>query len=79
MAIEVRLFTTLREYLPPGSVDGVYHYELEGKEIVRDLVNRLNLPFPQVHLIIINGEQGSLDSEIKDDDRIGFFPPVGGG
>ncbi|MBS4024266.1 MAG: MoaD/ThiS family protein [Clostridia bacterium] len=79
MAIEVRLFTTLREYLPPGSVDGVYHYEPEGKEIVRDLVNRLNLPFPQVHLIIINGEQGSLDSEIKDGDRIGFFPPVGGG
>ena len=75
----MRLFTALRECLPPGSVDGVYSYEPEGKETIKDLANRLNLPFPQLHLIMINGEQGSLDTEIKDGDRIGFFPPVGGG
>lgn len=79
MAVEVRLFTTLRELLPKESKDGVYYYELKGKETVRDLANKLNLPFPQLHLIMINGEQGSLDSEIKDGDRLGFFPPVGGG
>ncbi|MGF7184851.1 molybdopterin converting factor small subunit [Desulfitispora alkaliphila] len=79
MAVEVRLFATLRDYYPPDTVDGVYKYNPQGEETVRELAERLELPFVQIHLIMINGIQGNLDHKIKDGDRIGFFPPVGGG
>lgn len=79
MAVEVRLFTTLRDYYPDDVVDGVFQYELKGEKTVRDLAQELNLPFAHIHLIMVNGEQGDLDYKLKDGDRIGFFPPVGGG
>ncbi|MDW7673292.1 MAG: MoaD/ThiS family protein [Bacillota bacterium] len=79
MAVEVRLFTTLREFLPPESIDGVYQYQMEGEKTIKELAAELKLPFPHIHLIMINGEQGNLDSTFRDGDRVGFFPPVGGG
>lgn len=79
MAIEVRLFATLRQFLPADSVDGVYYYQLAGEKTVKEVAEKLQLPFPDIHLIMINGEQGKLDSAINDGDRLGFFPPVGGG
>jgi molybdopterin converting factor small subunit len=33
----------------------------------------------EIHIILINGVHGTLDSELNDGDRLGVFPPVGGG
>ena len=79
MAVEIRCHATLRDKLKESTEKGLLEYELQGETTIRELASSLSLPAEELHLVIINGMQGDLDSEIKDGDRIGFFPPVGGG
>jgi molybdopterin converting factor small subunit len=46
---------------------------------VRDLVQQLGIPETKAKLIFINSFKVTLDSVLKDGDRLGIFPPVGGG
>lgn len=80
LAVEVRLYATFREYYPPEAEDGVYMHELKKEgETLKELVSKLNIPLNEIHLLIINGKQGDFDYQLQDGDRIGLFPPVGGG
>ncbi|WP_272701263.1 MoaD/ThiS family protein [Desulfovibrio sp. Fe33] len=75
MGIEIKTFATLAKYLPENSAD----YPVEPGETVRSLVNRLGIPEKDVTLIFVNALRSDLDREIQDGDRVGLFPPVGGG
>jgi molybdopterin converting factor small subunit len=75
MGIELKCFATLAKYLPENSRD----YPVEPGETVRSLVARLGIPEEDVTLVFINALRSSPDSGIKDGDRVGLFPPVGGG
>ncbi|ACB84411.1 MoaD/ThiS family protein [Natranaerobius thermophilus] len=76
--IEVRCYATLREYLPQGAEAGVYQYET-AKHTIGEIVDELGLPREDLHLIIKNGINVDLEETVEDGDRIGFFPPIGGG
>ncbi|MCJ2164063.1 MULTISPECIES: MoaD/ThiS family protein [unclassified Pseudodesulfovibrio] len=75
MGIEIKCFATLAKFLPENSDD----YPIESGETVRSLVKKLAIPEKEVTLMFINSLRSQLDSEIKDGDRVGLFPPVGGG
>jgi len=46
---------------------------------VMDLVTQFGIPEADVKLIFINGKRELLSYVLKDNDRVGIFPPVGGG
>jgi len=46
---------------------------------VMDLVTKFGIPEEDVKLIFINGKRELLSYVLKDNDRVGIFPPVGGG
>ncbi len=46
---------------------------------VADIVANLDLPKEQVKLIFINGRKAELSTVLQEGDRLGLFPPVGGG
>lgn len=75
--IDVRLFATL----PMRSAAGRKEFQLEAVPglTVRQVIEGEGLSVGEVHIILINGLHGSLDSELVDGDRLGAFPPVGGG
>jgi len=75
MGIELKCFATLAKFLPENGDD----YPVESGETVRSLVNKLGMPEKDVTLIFINAVRSNLDSEVNDGDRVGLFPPVGGG
>jgi molybdopterin converting factor small subunit len=75
MGIEIKSFATLAKYLPENGQD----YPIEPGETVRSLITKLGIPEKDVTLVFINALRSSLDSEIADGDRVGLFPPVGGG
>ncbi|EGB13917.1 thiamine S protein [Pseudodesulfovibrio mercurii] len=75
MGIELKCFATLRDYLPENSDD----YPVEPGETIRSLVAKLGIPEKDVTIMFINSRFSKLDNEIKDGDRVGLFPPVGGG
>ncbi len=75
--IDVRLFATL----PMRSTSGRKEFALEPRPglTVGEIVDAEGLRRTDVHIVMINGKHGSLDSELDDGDRLGLFPPVGGG
>ena len=75
MTIDLRLFATLQQFEPPSS----QAFIIEPETCVRTLVRDLDIPEIKAKLIFINGIKRDLDSVLKDGDRVGIFPPVGGG
>ena len=75
--IDVRLFATLPMHSSSGRKE--FQVEPEAGLTVRDVVRREGLREAEIHIIMLNGVHGTLDSPLADGDRLGLFPPVGGG
>ncbi len=75
MGIEIKLFATLTKFLPDNS-DA---FPIDEGETIQSLIEKLGLPEKEVTLMFINSLRSDRDSVIKDGDRVGLFPPVGGG
>jgi sulfur carrier protein ThiS len=46
---------------------------------VKGLLENMGVPFEAVKVIFINGLHASGDEVLRDNDRVGVFPPVAGG
>jgi molybdopterin converting factor small subunit len=79
MKIEIHLYASLAKYLPENAKNKTCTIELSNHPVVSDLIKKMELPDKAVKLIFINGIHASRTSELKDGDRVGIFPPVGGG
>ncbi len=80
MAIEVRLFATLRRFRPGLEVGEPVRLEVdEGMTVRRALEEVLGIPPGVVKAVFVNDTYSELDRILADGDRVGVFPPVGGG
>lgn len=75
MRIDVQCFATLASHSPQkGSM------EVAEGTTIEDLVDMLGIEKSEVRLVFVNGKnQSDWSSRIQPGDRIGIFPPVGGG
>ncbi len=73
--IDLKLFVTLSKYHPHGS-GGV---EVAEGTSVEKLIRDLGIPDKTVKLIFINGKKAQVTRILAEGDRVGMFPPVGGG
>jgi sulfur carrier protein len=79
MEVEVKLFATLRDYLPKGSGKFSCKMEVDGHTRIKDLLDRLKIPKEIPKIILVNGIHGKEDQMVKDGDVVSIFPPVAGG
>jgi len=79
MEIEVKLFATLRDYLPKGSGQFSCKVEIDSADTVRDVLEKLNIPKAMPKIILVNGVHSNLDRVLKFGDVLSVFPPVAGG
>ena len=79
MPIKVFLSSTLRRSV--SGYDPVKGINLtESREItVKDLCKKINVPVNNVKIVIIDGKIESTDYILKGNERVGLFPPLGGG
>lgn len=75
MHIQIKLFASLLEKLP-GNAD---QFPVADGSTVADLVAELDIDPQDAKLIFINGRKGALESVLTEGDRVGLFPPIGGG
>ncbi|THB78044.1 MAG: MoaD/ThiS family protein [Desulfobacteraceae bacterium] len=75
MKININLFATLSPYLPENSEA----YTMEPDTRLDTLITRLGIPQEQVKLVFVNGKRQELSYVLDEGDRVGVFPPVGGG
>jgi len=75
ISIDLKLFATLQEFTPQSSGAHI----IAAGTSVGTLVQQLGIPEKKAKLIFINNLKATLDTVLKDGDRLGIFPPVGGG
>jgi sulfur-carrier protein len=73
--ITLKLYATLQSYLRAGSED----LAITPGMTIRDLLRQLELPEEKAQLIFIDGVKADLLSVLQGGERVGIFPPVGGG
>jgi len=77
--VEVRLYATLRKYHPnPGNSDA-FTIELDDDTKLGDLVDKLKIPREQVGVLMVNGKWEKEGYLLREGDRVGLFPLIGGG
>jgi sulfur carrier protein len=79
MEIEVKLFATLRDYLPKGSSRFSCKMGVDGSTRVQDILSRLKIPEEIPKIIFINDVHGKEDQILKDGDLLSILPPIAGG
>ena len=80
MRVQVRLYATLAEARPGLRAGEPIDLELRDGARLPDLLRRLRIEPPAVHLVILNGRPvHDRACRLSDGDRLGLFPPVGGG
>lgn len=75
ITINLNFFATLRSFLP----DSPKIMEIPVGTSVMDLVAGFGIAETDVKLIFINGKKELPSYILKHNDRVGIFPPVGGG
>jgi hypothetical protein len=73
--VELRLFATLAALTPANSLA----YPIESGMRVRELLVKIGVPVGEAKLIFVNGVRAELESRLFGNERVGIFPPVGGG
>ncbi len=79
MEIEIKLFATFRECLPPGTDGFSFKKALPEETSVREVMEELKLPVDVPKIIIVNGRHATEDYVVNDGDVVSFFPPIAGG
>ncbi|VEN72945.1 Molybdopterin converting factor, small subunit [Candidatus Desulfarcum epimagneticum] len=73
--VEINLFASLSRYEPENK----NHFPVNPGDSAEDVLKSLGVPLDEAKLIFINGIRKSLSSVLQNGDRLGVFPPVGGG
>jgi len=79
IAVEVRLFASLRKYRPDLGIGECFIITLNDNANLGNLLDELKVPKEEVKAVFVNGRWEEEDYPLRDRDRIGIFPPIGGG
>lgn len=79
MKVYVKLFALLRDHHPGPNRSEPLVVDLAEGATAADLVPALRLPAQLVRHAFINNQQKTLNTPLKDGDKINLFPPVVGG
>ena len=79
MEIEVKLFATLRDYLPKESSRFSCKMKIDGQTQVKDILSSLKIPEEIPKILLVNGIHAKKEQILKEGDVLSIFPPVAGG
>ncbi len=79
MEIELRLYATLVKYAEKNKIPQFSTVELEEGLILANLLEKFGILREHVRIAMVNGKRAELNQVLRDGDRVGLFPPVGGG
>lgn len=84
ITVQVKLFMSLKKYLPENAQEGSTCLKIEKGAKVKDLLARLGIPFEEDKIIVLNGISYKQSEEtnsivLQDGDVIAIFPPIAGG
>lgn len=69
-----RFYAELNDFLPSARRMVAFTHCFEGSPSVKDLIEALGVPHPEVDLILVNGESVGFAHQVRDGDRISVYP-----
>ena len=79
ITVHVRLFATLRRYLPDLELGEAADVRLPDGATVGQLIDQLGLSTDEVKVVFVDGVVRQPKDLLSEGDEVGVFPPVGGG
>ncbi|MGQ7848370.1 MoaD/ThiS family protein [Granulosicoccus sp. 3-233] len=84
MKITFKLYATLQDLLPPGSVKNAVTIEVPDSVTLNQIIDQYKVPRELAHLVLVNGifkctEDRDVTGVLKDNDVLAIWPPVAGG
>jgi uncharacterized protein with PIN domain/sulfur carrier protein ThiS len=73
-AVTIRVYGELNDFLPAVCRQSTLVCEFKSTSSVKDLVEALGVPHPEVDVIVVNGRPVNFDHAVLNDDRIAVFP-----
>ncbi len=73
--IRLNLYASLKAFMPAGGEECV----IEAGQSVQDLLAHLDIPAEKAKLIFVDGVRVDPKTRLDGGERVGIFPPVGGG
>ncbi len=73
--IQIKLFASLQKFMPASAES----YAIEPGITVGSLLEQLGIPQDLIKIVFIDSVQAELTSTLNGGERVGIFPPVGGG
>lgn len=79
ITVEARLYAALRKYHPGLGIGEPLVITLDDEARLGNLLDELKLPKEEVKVAFVNGKWEAESYLLQEGDRIGIFPPIGGG
>lgn len=79
MTVQVKLSTTLRKYIADYNPEQGLSVDIKADTRIDDLAKQLGLPLKEIKFVMLNGRYKPLETSLKSNDQVAFFPAVGGG
>ena len=79
MNVTVKLFASIRRYLPEGADGGACTLKLRTGATVHDLVTRMSIPADMPKMVLINGLHSTGAQKLAEGDVVSIIPPIAGG
>jgi len=69
-----RFYAGLNDFLPPNRRQVEFSHWINEPASIKDVIESLGVPHPEVDLILVNGESVGFDYLAQDRDRISVYP-----
>jgi sulfur carrier protein ThiS len=83
MKVTIKLYATLRDYLPKDGNGTQAVLELPATATIPDALAVLGVPLAQAHIVLINNRHvlrpDMATRQLRDGDAVAVFPAIGGG
>ena len=81
--INLKLFASLKRFMPQGHLNGEVAMEIPDGKPIEHILSDLNVPLEQCHLVIVNGvfipREKRASTPMTEGDTLAVWPPVAGG
>lgn len=69
-----RFYAELNDFLPPERRGRPFEHAFEGSPSVKDVIEAIGAPHPEVDLILVNGASADFSTPVQDGDRVSVYP-----
>ena len=78
VTVSVKLFATLKKYLPPGEMEGTTLTLPAGAKML-DVIDALKIPPDHAGMLVVGDVYVEKETPLTDGLQISIFPPLAGG